>query len=231
MRKKTMGSTDLYVTPAEAAELLGVSVEMVHVYDRKQLLEAYYPNGRKAGKRFLAEDVYALVELRQEHKGDFLRRLPQIAMRAVVTSRRVEKRLDELMQFLGLNDVVLPLDATSIALLHFQVEKALVQPRVEDQQELLDWAKKLLAINEEYLDLVKLHLGDEYPWKPYLDLARKLSEACGGRQRSFLEHARANLRNVAYFYERSWRGPKEAEKLFPGERYSGRLLRRVLTDA
>lgn len=226
-----MGSTGLYLTPAETAEVLGVSVEMVHVYDRKQLLEAYYPEGRKAGKRFLAEDVFALHELRQEHKGDFLRKLPQLAMRAIVTSRRVEKRLDELMQFLGLNDVALSLEPTDVAMLHFNVEKALTMPRAEGDQELLDWSKKLLAINEEYLDLVKMHLGDEYPWKPYLDLARVLSEKCGGRQRSFLEHARSNLRNVAYFYERAWRGPREAEKLFPGERYSGRLLRRVLPNA
>lgn len=228
---KTMGSTGLYLTPVETAEVLGVSVEMVHVYDRRQLLEAYYPDGRKAGKRFLAEDVYALHELRQEHKGDFLRRLPQLAMRAIVTSRRVEKRLDELMQFLGLNDTVLSLEPTNVTLLHFQVEKALTLPRAEGDAELLDWAKKLLAINEEYLDLVKLHLGEEYPWKPYLDLARVLSEKSEGRQRSFIEHARANLRNVAYFYERAYRGARAAEKLFPGERYSGKLLRRILPNA
>jgi hypothetical protein len=231
MRVKTMGSTGLYLTPQETAEVLSVSVEMVHVYDRRQLLEAYYPDGRKAGKRFLAEDVYALAELRQDQKGDFLRKLPQLAMRAVVTSRRVEKRLEELMQFLGLNDVALSLEPRDVALLHFQVERALEMPKIEGDHELLDWAKKLLAINEEYLELVKMHLGDDYPWKPYLDLARKLSERASGRHRSFIEHARANLRNVAYFYERSFRGPKAAERTFPGERYSGRLLRRVLPNS
>lgn len=223
-----MGSTGLYLTSRETAEVLKVSVEMIHVYDRRQLLEAYYPEGRRAGKRFLAEDVYVLAELRSEHKGDFLRRLPQIAMRAAVASRRVEKRLDELMYLLGMNDVALSLEKEDIVMLHIQAESILQRRTQSHKSDAMSWAKKLLAINEEYLELVKLHLGDDYPWKPYLDLAAFLSGRTEGRTRSYVEHARANVRNVAYFYERSFRGPREAERMFPGERYSGRLLQRVL---
>lgn len=223
-----MGSTGLFLTPAEAAEVLGVSVQMVHVYDRRQLLEAHYPGGALRGKKFLAEDVYALAELRTQYKGDFLRKLPQIALRAAVTSRRVEKRLEELMSFLGLNDVVLSLEPQDVIDLHHKVEVALSQPRVEDEADVIAWSKKFLAINEEYLELVKTHVGEAFPWKPYLELARLVAGRANGRSQSYIAHARASLRNVAYFYERAFRGPAEANAMFPGERYSGKLLQRLM---
>lgn len=226
-----MPSSSLYLTVSETAEVLGVSASMVHVFDRRRLLESHYPDGRKAGKRFVADDVYALAELRAEHKGDFMRRLPQIALKAAVTSRRVEKRLNELLEFLGLNDVVLSVEPGDVIELHRSVEALPRRPRLEDEAEILAWAKKILAINEEYLDLIKMSTGDPYPWKPYLELGRVLSAIAKGRTKSFIEHARANLRNVAYFYERSYRGPREAEKMFPNERYSGRLMRRLLPNA
>lgn len=217
-----------YMTKAEAAEALGVTAKMVDVYDRRLLLEAHYPKGARAGKHFLREDVFALADLRAEHKGDFLRRIPQIALRAAAASRRVEKKLDDLMSFLGLNDAALSLEVTDIAAFHLQVEDAARAP--VHAADVMDWAKKLLAVHEEYFELVHLHLGDDEPWKPYLELARELARKArpGSRDSIFIEYARANLRNVAYFYERTFRSPREADAKFPGERYSGRLLQRIV---
>ncbi len=231
MLVKTMGSTSLYLTPSEAAEVLGVTESMVRVYDRRQLLEGHYPEGKKVGKRYLAEDVHTLAEIRGEHNWNFARKLPSLAMKAVATSRRVERKLDEIMSFLGLNDVVLSLEKHDIINFHQEVELNLNQPMDMKDEKVIVWAKRLLAINEEYLELVKSYVGTQYPWKPYLDLARTISCKAGARPRMYIEHARSNLRNVAYFYERSFRGTAEAEKMFPGERFSGKLLARILPTA
>lgn len=223
-----MGSTGLYLTPQEAAEALGVSLDMVHVYTRRGLLDPHYPNGKLGRKQLRAEDVYALAALRAEHKGDIFKRLPQIAMRAAVTSRRVEQKLDELMAFLGVNDTVLSLESRAITELHQAVEAAINNPLIENDNDIMEWAKKILAINEEYIELLKMHVKTDPPWKPYLELASILGGLAKGRSRMYIEHARTNMRNVAYFYERSFRGATAANKMFPGERYSGRLLQRLL---
>lgn len=219
-----------YMTKAEAAEALGVSPSMVDVFDRKQLLAAHYPDGVKTGKKFLAEDVFVLAELRAEFQGDFLRRLPQIAMRAAAAARRTEKKLDEVMTFLGLNDTVLSLETEAVVTLHLRAEKMLREAGSATETEVFDWARKLVAMNEEYFELVQLHCGDPEPWRPYLDLAKALAKRAspGTKARVFLEHGRANVRNAAYFFERGARGAREANRRFPGERYAGRLIQRLL---
>lgn len=219
-----------YMTKAESAEVLGVSISMVEVFDRRQLLEPHYPEGPKAGKRFLAEDVYALAEIRKQYGNDFTRRLPHIAMKAVVASRRVEKKLDELMNYLGLTSTVIGSEKEDVVTLHLCVEAAVEADHLESDAGIVEWAKKLLAVTEDYFAMVKDICGDEEPWKPYLELAKKLAGQAGpsSRARMYIDHARASVRNAAYFYERAFRGARAANKMFPGERYSARLLQRLM---
>lgn len=222
-----MGSTGPYMTVAEAAELLGVTPKMVHIYSRRQLLEAHYPSGRRAGMHFMADDVVALAELRGADS-DFMRKLPQIAMRAFVASRRVEKKLEALMYLLGLGAPALSLEKDDVIQMHLQAERAIMRGTA-DPAAAREWARRFGAFTEEYLELVHLHVGTEEPWKVYLHLGRDLAARLkdGTEEKAFVEHARAHIRNVAYFYERGRRGARAANKMFPNERYSGRLLQRL----
>lgn len=236
MSVKIMGSTPLYMTKPEAARTLGVTASMVEVYANKGLLDPHYPNGKRAGQHYLAEDVYALSELRTQHQGDFFRKLPQIAMRAVVTSRRVERKLDELMSFLGMNDVSLGTERDDVLAFHMKVLELMARTDEDlDEKQLPDdvvfwWAQRILALNEEYFELVRMHLLEEKPWELYLGAAQQLVARAkkGTKAHAFMEHARANVRNAAYFYERGAVGPKEAKKAFPGEHYSKRLVERLM---
>lgn len=231
MTAKAMGSETTYVTPLEASELLGVTVAQVHTLNRNGLLEAHYPEGRRpkglAGKKFLREDVLTLAELREQSKGALLLKLPQLALRAIVSSKRVERRLDEITRYLGLNDRVLGTEKDDVLGLFLRAENFLRNPKVRSEEEALDWAKNLLAMTEEYLELTEAHSGQPEPWRVFLELAKTLSQECspGTAARMYLDHARSNLRRVSYFHLRSAKGSKEADRVFPGEGYSDRLLR------
>lgn len=229
MPVKSMGSTGPYLSINETAEILGVTISQVHVLHRRDLLEAHYPDGRKAGKRFLRDDVYTLLELRQQ-KTDFTRKLPQLVMKAVVASRRAEKRMDELMFYFGFNQEALGREKEEVVAFFLRVESALKEPRIEGSQEFRHWSQKMLAVTEEYLELVHLYTGEPEPWKVFLDFARVLADMAvpGSAERMYIDHARANLRNVAYFYVRSFKGEQSADRKFPNERYAGRLVQRLI---
>lgn len=235
MSPKIMGSTPLYMTPREAAKVLGVSASMVDVMDRRELLDAYYPEGPRAGKRFLSEDIFALAELRSTYGSDLAKRTLQIAIKAAVASRRVERKLDDIMTFLGVNDVALSTEKDDVMAFHMKVIEELARTdedlaeKPRHDEEIMGWAKKLLALSEDYFALVRLHLLEETPWELYLELAHRLVARTkkGTKTYAFMEHARAAVRNAAYFYDRGTVGPKEAKKTFPGEHFSKRLIQRV----
>ena len=158
-----------------------------------------------------------------------MQKLPQLAMRAIVSTKRTERRLDELMEYLGLVGETLSTGKDDVVALCLQSEATLREPPVKDDAMVMHWAKKLLAVTEEYLELVCLYKGDEEPWKLFMQLGVEMTKrAESERAKAYIEHARRNLRHVAYFYERGAKGIKAANARFPDERYSGKLLQRLL---
>lgn len=226
MSGKGMGSDGTYITVEEAAAIHGVHVSQVHAWSRGGMLEAYYPKGRRAGKRFRRQDVLDLLELREQEWAGLRKKLPQLALEAIVTSRRVEKRLNELVYYLGLSEEQLAVGKDEVVMLFVQVQSFLDIPIVENHEAAIRWARVLLGITEDYLGLVSLYLEEPEPWAIYMELGRVLASKCSPNTsaRMFIEHARKNLRNVAYFYLRGSKGARVAGHLFPGESYSGRLL-------
>lgn len=215
-----------YLNLNEAAKVLNTSVSMVHVFDRRGILTAHYPDSRRAGKHFLREDVYALAELR---KLGIDKNSDQMVMRALVASRRAEKKVDDLMFYLGFNEEALGTEKTEVVAFFIRAEESLKEPKIHGPEDVRRWARKIQAITEEYLELVHAYTGEPEPWKVFLDLARQLASISepGSPERVFMDHARANLRNVAYFYLRTYKGPRQADKAFPNERYSGKLISRM----
>jgi excisionase family DNA binding protein len=222
-----MGSKEVYITVEQAAKILGVHFSQVHAWERAGWLEAYYPGGRVGGKRFREEDVRDFLELRGPDGFGFRWKLPQLAMKAVISSRRSEKRIEEIARYLGLDAPSLGVEKEEVLVFLAKLEEFRKTPKVKKQVEAIELARTLLAVTEEYLDLVSSYTGDKEPWKVFLDTAKILAEQCspGTDARGFAEHARRNLRNVAYFYLRASKGPHEAGRLFPGESYTSRLIR------
>jgi hypothetical protein len=232
MSEKSMGSDNVYVTPDEAALILGVLVGQIHAWSRSGLLEPHYPDGprpkRLGGKRFLREEILALKELREEQgKGSPKLRIPQIAMRAFVSSRRLERKLEELMNYLGLSVRTLREDEEEVRAFYVSVQEFVQSPGNNTQLEIADWAKKLAGVTDGYLHLIQAVTGDDFAWAMLLELGKTLASQCspGTNARMYVDHAYRNAQNAAYLYLRSTKGVRAANKMFPKESYALDLVR------
>ncbi len=225
MPRKSRGSA--YLTAGEAAKVLGVSAVQLHRLCRDQLLEGSYPEGRRAGKRFRAEEVLVLKELRRDARTGGAMKLLHLAMRAIVTSRRAERMVQEMAFYLGLDAPALPTDPASVAATHARVEGWLYARDPNDRAEIRALTRILLAIGPEHLGLIARHAKAREPGRTYAELGAALAEAVepGDDFRTHIEHARRSLRNAAYLYLRGAVGERRADAAFPGERYTDRLLR------
>jgi hypothetical protein len=218
-----MGSAQELLTLAQAAKILGVTGQQVQNLCRNQQLDAHYPRGKRGGQHFLAEDVYNLQELRA--LPGLQAKLPHLAMKAIMSSRRVEKQFKELCMYLGLDADVLRLEKEEVVSLYHQAENFLDQLGASEE-DILRWARTILSITEEFLLLTEQHLGEDEPWRLYYEVYNKLSASCppGTRLRIFVDHAKRNLRNVTYFYIRGIYGGRKASRAVPREAYSRRVI-------
>lgn len=233
MPRKSMGSGSVYITPKEASKILGVSSYQVQAWSTSGLLEPHYPDGprphRLSGKRFLRTDVLSLYEAREQLRGARTQGYPKLALKAFVASRRVEKKLDELMRYLGLTTKALELDKEHILAFVLAADRVSAHPETVPEDEICEWAQKLLAVTEEYLELAKQATGNEDVWEVFLAAGRALATVCspGTTARMFVDHARAHLRNTSYLYLRGVVGARAANKVFPGEGYTSSLVRTI----
>jgi hypothetical protein len=227
MSEKIQGSAGGYLTVPEAAKLLGVKSAQVLHLQKQRYLDPHYPNGRKGGMHFLEEDVITLAELRNETRESMTQKLPRLAMRAIVTSRRTERQLEQLLHYLGLDAPPLPADREGILVLHHKLNSWIELGAKPDPKKALELARCLLALTEEYLEAAVAATGDPEAWKLYIELGGELSKRLDERDalRLYVEHARRNVRSAAYFYLRGAKGAREAGRHFQGERYTDRLLR------
>lgn len=223
-------SEDLVSLPT-AARMLRVTARTVHAMCRQGLLDPIYKEGRSL-KYFPVQEIAALAELRQQ-KMD-LPAVATIAMRAFVTAKANERRLDELFRILGLKRKVLETTATEVASVYEQAIKATDIDRMPTIHELEDWAGTFYAIDEAYLRLVAQCTASEEPWKVFLDLATKLANnrkweyfnAVPELRAAYdqLEAARRHLRIVSYMFCRESKGVQLANNLFGTVNVTERLL-------
>ena len=227
MPGKTMGSESVFVTVPEAASILGVTSSRVHVFGQSGYLEEHYPEGRRPEKkRFLREDVLNLKELREQVKGSRALKIPQVAMKAYLSAKRTERRLEELLRYLGINTRTLPEDPDQIRAFYLYFEHFSKAAPNLSPEEILDKARDLQGITEEYLELTVSITGRKDAWEVFAKSAKILASKCsvGTVQRMFVDHARANLRNITYFYVRGSQGVRAAERMFPKEGYVTELV-------
>lgn len=223
MPKKSKGSrpSEQLVSIGHASRMIGLSVETLHSMSRRGVIQPFYPTP-SGGKHFRAIDLAALAEVRGR-KMD-MAGAAELAMQAFVLARSNEKRIEDLYEAMGLEFPELNITEEAIVSLHIQAKDAFFHCLASDPESVREWAKTLYAINESYLELVRKYVGTEEPWKVFMDLGREmlikvpkdsfpfnvdLQSAHG-----YLRIAYNNLRNVAYFFCRTYHGNNIAQQLF-----------------
>jgi hypothetical protein len=216
---------DERITAKEAARMLGVTTRMVRYWTRKGIIRPFKPGGSvSAVPMYLRTEIDALLEARSK-KVD-LQTVATMARQAHVSSRQLERTVSRLLEIIGANIPMLSLKEENVHALYLQVEDALEQDYQPPADEVLEWARIFYAVGEEYLGLIEEVVEDEEPWAKLLELSNSLSvraprdlfsgdkelEAAYG----YLEMARRNMRNVAYFYIRNRHGSRAASGAFPG---------------
>jgi excisionase family DNA binding protein len=226
MSLENKGRNEETLSVQEAAKILEVKDRHLRWLVREGYIIPVDKGPRRGEMRFRKEDIYALLEAREG--GYDLPKTASAALQALALSRSTAHRLDELYTFLGLKSGLLPVDDDSVMALHIQVQMRLHSSFEEvEPPELMDWAYKLNAIDENYLALVEGVTAAPHPWASYLTLIEKIIlEASRGPLSSYPAHrhamgfliaARNNLRNVSYFYLRTKKGERAADQTFPDD--------------
>jgi hypothetical protein len=211
------------ITLKQAADLLCCTTQHVYVFVRQGLLRPQYPEGKSLteGQHFFEEEVSALVEAKA--MGSDMPTVAAMARQAFVSSRMLERTVEQLLEVLGAKIPRLPPDKDSVLALYIQAEDALHSSELPSAKEVLDWARVFYGLHEDYLALVTVYVGTDEPWRIFMDLAQKLyNEAPVGTADKELEAAYGylavsvrNARNVAYFYVRHRLGRIVASDVFP----------------
>lgn len=219
MPNKIEKSQDITVSRKEAALILGVSTDHVLKLAESGLLRRL---GRPA--RFLEQEVKDLAQVRK-----YGRKSEAVAQQAFALARRLEKELAEIRMLLRLDGPKLPVEKPEVVQLLARVERLCVLGTV-DAQEIDEWIRLLLAVDEVFLGLVSKLTAKEEVWLPFLEAAQIVFEHAQQEERNKADFMRRNMRNVCYFVVREEQGIRKANKLFPKGSFVETLTKDILTD-
>jgi hypothetical protein len=210
------------VSSKDAAEILRVSVRSVYNMRRQGILRAV---GRlKQDVTFDLEEVCALAAARESGEKLTNTELQSLLVQAVASISTLRRRVDSLERLQGVTVPQIGTSQEDVLGLLWKAEAAL-DSQPFSLAEIRDWSLTFLGIHEEFFDLVEHFAQHPEPWKPFLDLARKVSKDCPptGPQQSYdvaaanaeLDVARRNLRQAAWAYACKRRGEAFARAAFP----------------
>lgn len=139
--------------------------------------------------------------------------------------RHLEKKLNTLLEMLQVTSSILPTGEIEVRALFKKIYKTSRSRPILTAEEVMDWAKIFLAIDENYLVLAAGHLKTSEPWQQVLWFSQHLLEtaptelfpADKGLEAAYhyLSYAHRHLRQVSYFYCRVLHGAKEAGRCIP----------------
>jgi hypothetical protein len=213
---------DAYVTRIEAAAMLEVDPRTLSLWVREGRLKAYtFQKTRKVF--FLKVEVQSVMLARAEKNMDIWK-VHSIALTALSTAQRAERRLTSLLEQLGLDTEPLPRDDASLRELYLEAQKGVLSSEARDADWLKFWAGAFFTMDEVYLELVERMSGDEEPWKVFIDFANSVTrnlveggypvQVASAVQR--FDAGKRNLLHTGYMYCRRVHGRKVANGLFNG---------------
>lgn len=212
-----MGRNDR-LTRDEAAEMLGVGRRQF-----RRILDAGSLHPMEGGKElFRAEEVAGLLEARLKQHD--LASITIVALQALALARSQAKRLDEVGTILGFDVAQLPMDPDNVTSTYVRAVEAARSTEMT-MDDVLEWARILRSVDENYLKMVAEYTADPEPWQPFYSLAMHLLELIGGKGPVVIVRAAADtVRQVSYFYVRKAIGPRAAESMFPEGDVNEQLL-------
>jgi len=193
------------LTHLQTAEVLGITARQLYNIVRQGRLFPINRSARQAEMRFRAEEVYALLSVKDRRLD--LADTTNLAVQAHALSRSTMRRLDRLVRFMGLEINRLDYNEDAVYHLHTKVLRSLKEDLSElTAEEVLEWATTLNAIDESYLRIIESYTLDSSPWSKYLALANAVFDqtpvsvikAVGSSTAyACLDFARKNLRRTA----------------------------------
>jgi hypothetical protein len=223
----------------EASKVLGVHKRRVVQYTTDGWLRAVYEPGSRS-PLYRPEDVYAMKEGREGPID-----LPMLYVRALqgwALSAALEERIEALESMLNLDAAILSYEREEIVAEYMRTEDLAAQPP-EDIFAIRDFAKVVLGIRHEYLELVERYTGDHEPWSIFEHAARRIRESVTKTElihcvelataHAELQASRMHLERVAFWYLYNRDGARAARKRFPKSEpdIHERILGHVFTPA
>lgn len=228
MLKKHKGNGGTPITVEEAGELLSITTEEV----QQLLVDGILSDIGTDKTRVAREDVESLQAFGLSTKEPTLEEVQRKALMAYARAYRLERVVEELLEFMGAGAHQLIRSPREISYTH-QVARmaARTTPTIEDMRY---WTDLFMRIDERYLRTAAEVTEDQEPWKVYLDLAGHLVDCLDhthpGHQplisRAIL--AKERLRQTSYFVCRELYGRELANRLFPEPRKLEQIMATLL---
>lgn len=223
MHDKGMGS-DTLIDGAAAADILGVGKSMVdHLVRQGWLRPIYTPESRRK-RLYRREEVAALAEVREQDTFD-IQKIASMAQQAFAAARQMERRVELMERAFGRSAWPLKLDEESVMQTYCRARHNTQHPPdPEDLKSVLEWAQILMAVDQNYFDLLEAYSGDEECWRCFMDVGEVISLNAPIKDLKWNIEAKAvygyldvgnrNVRNVSFFFVRSRFGVSVAAESF-----------------
>lgn len=218
-----MGNVDDLLTAKEVAQVLDITRKHVtNLVRRGDLTPCHRSGYSAAGKMyFKLEHVLALKQARVKNWSTTEAVVAAKQAQAEVRSLRAE--LERIKTCMGVRIKGLDFSALAVREVYERVDYALNSPpQALKPEEVWSWASLFYAIGEEYFEVVELYIGDNEPWKVFLQLGQKLvreAPKCYDKELEiaygYLAMARRMMRQSAYFYIRNKYGKRVSGQMFP----------------
>ena len=223
MSRTTMGSEQPELIDAlSASKLLGVGrSEVQHMVRAGHLIPVYDEFLRR---RFRVTDVMQLRDLRQACDLS-LPQLGLVAIQARAIARDNAAKIRQLYTMFGADYRNLSREESDVRDIYVRARKRAVENRRFEVEEIMEWARVLMSIDEDYLVIINKLMQVHEPWRVFMDLAQaiwetaRLSELRFDKEREaafgFIGVGRRHMRNTAYFYVRNHEHVSIAKQKFP----------------
>lgn len=192
----------------EASEILRVSTRTVQNMMKKGLLTALYEKSQDTGRlqtRFRRTEVCAAAEAALENTDT--PKAANMAARALALSQHNDRRIQSVLELLGLKGDSIPFDEEGVVALYADAQEKLHSAFSLTENDAIHWSRVLMQISEEYLDLLKTFTGSPEPWRVFMLLGERLSEdlrenvsSTSNTTQMFLSGARRHFRNTSFFF-------------------------------
>lgn len=210
------------ITAKEAADIIGVGPRQLSALARQGFIRTQHKKGDRRTPYYDPNEIVAYADMKQ--KGITFAEIAAMAQQNRARVTRLERVVNRLLGVIGADTPTLKLDRQSVISMHLTVEDALELP-VYTSKEVLDWSKIFYSIGEEYFEEVANIFNTPEPWKPYLELAKRMAKKAPFRQMevdievkatyNYLKLATRFVRQAAFFYVRGKSGSREAYRTFP----------------